>query len=160
MANRAVRIPAMIPCPPPLTRGRNVSHHGAVGRRELYPFRYKDPITGKWVRARYRATLADIAARYATWEVTGPAVVTPGATIGFDPYRKVVPHAEWTRITEPAPDMEPALDDPDERALLRIFLRRYVTYCARRGRYAEMNGAAALLCRLRSGAPRSGVGIR
>src|SRR5690242_4481615 len=160
MVNRAARLHAMIPRRPPLTRGRIVSHHGAMGRRELHPFRYKDPITGKWVRARYRATLADIAARYATWEVTGPPSVMPGTSIGFDPYRKVVPHAEWTRITEPAPDLAPALDDACERALVQIFLRRYVTYCARRGRYAQMNGAAALLCKLRGDASPSGVGIR
>lgn len=132
-----------------------------MARRELYPFRYKDPLTGKWVRARYRATLADIAARYATWEITGPASLTPGMSIGFDPYRKVVPHAEWTRITEPSPDMDPALGDAFERTLVQIFLRRYVTYCARRGRYAQMNGAAALLRTLhRDAAQSSGVGIR
>ena len=89
-----------------------------MGRGELYPFRYKHPITGKWVRARYRATLTDIAARYATWEVTGRASVTRGASIGFDPYRKVVPHAELTRITEPAP-----CRDHTERMLRYFFVR-------------------------------------
>ena len=29
-----------------------------------------------------------------------------------------------------------------ERFLVLVFLRRYVTYCARRRRYAAMNGAA------------------
>jgi hypothetical protein len=126
--------------------------------RELYPFRYKDPMTGKWVRARYRATLADIAARYATWEVTGPASVPSGRSIGFDPYRKVVPHAQWVSLTEPPLQLDPALHDALETALLQVFLRRYVTYCARCGRYAQMNGAARLLRAVRAG-QGAGVGI-
>ena len=34
-------------------------------RLELFPFRYRDPRTGKWVRARYRAERHEIEARYA-----------------------------------------------------------------------------------------------
>ena len=112
---------------------------------ELYPFRYKDPVTGKWVRARYRASIADISARYATWEITGPLIRPAAPSTGFDPFRKLVAHAEWTRLTEPAPELESWLDDRMEAALVETFLRRYVTYCARRGRFAAMNGAAALL---------------
>jgi hypothetical protein len=37
--------------------------------------RFRDPRTGKWVRARYVATLAEIEARYREWEVVGPAEV-------------------------------------------------------------------------------------
>jgi hypothetical protein len=36
---------------------------------ELFAFRFRDPRTGKWVRARYRATRAELAARYREWEV-------------------------------------------------------------------------------------------
>jgi hypothetical protein len=39
---------------------------------ELYPFRYRDPLTGKWVRARYVAELHEIA-RYVEWEIVRPA---------------------------------------------------------------------------------------
>jgi hypothetical protein len=39
----------------------------------------------------------------------------------------------------------PAGIDRAEAVLVGIFLRRYVTYCARRGRFAAMNGAGALL---------------
>ena len=28
---------------------------GMAPRLELFPFRYRDPPTGKWIRARYRA---------------------------------------------------------------------------------------------------------
>ena len=38
---------------------------------------------------------------------------------------------------------EPQLDE-FERLLVLLFLRRYVTYCARRARFAQMNGAARL----------------
>jgi len=34
-------------------------------RLELFPFRYRDRLTGKWVKARYVAERHEIAARYA-----------------------------------------------------------------------------------------------
>jgi hypothetical protein len=39
---------------------------------EVFPFRYRDPRTGRWVKARYKAERTEIAARYAEWEITGP----------------------------------------------------------------------------------------
>lgn len=41
-------------------------------RLELFPFRNRDPITGKWTRARYVAERHAIAARYVEWEIVGP----------------------------------------------------------------------------------------
>jgi hypothetical protein len=41
-------------------------------RLELFPFRYRDPLTGKWVRARYVAERHVIAERYAEFEIIGP----------------------------------------------------------------------------------------
>jgi hypothetical protein len=54
------------------------------------------------------------------------------------------------RIEELQPQLAqpPAIDD-SEAFLVGLFLRRYVTYCARRGRYAQMSGAARLLATLR-----------
>ena len=112
---------------------------------DLYPFRYRDPVTGRWVRARYRAAVQDIRARYATWEITGPVSRPASAARGFDPFRKLVSHAEWARMNEPPAMLVSALEDALERALVQAFLRRYVTYCARRRRFAAMHGAAALL---------------
>ena len=43
-------------------------------RLELFPFRYRDRLTGKWVRARYVAERHEIARRYAEWEIIGPPV--------------------------------------------------------------------------------------
>lgn len=40
-------------------------------RLELFPFRHRDPRTGKWTRARYRAELREIAARFAEFEIIG-----------------------------------------------------------------------------------------
>ena len=102
----------------------------------LYAYRYRDPATGRWKRARQRATLADIKKQYAEWEPvieldyrTGEAaVMNPFARVGYD---------------EP-PDMHPQLD-ADERTLAACFLRRYVAYCARRRAFVAMTNAASLL---------------
>jgi len=39
---------------------------------ELFAFRYRDPRTGSWIRARYVAELHEIAARYVEREIIGP----------------------------------------------------------------------------------------
>jgi hypothetical protein len=39
---------------------------------ELFPFKFFDPIRARWITARYKATLGEIAARYERWEITGP----------------------------------------------------------------------------------------
>jgi len=41
----------------------------AVPRLELFPFRYRHPVTGKWVRARHVATREEIA-KGKEWEIT------------------------------------------------------------------------------------------
>ena len=41
-------------------------------RLELYPFRYRDPRTGKCIRARYVAELHEIKQRYVEWQIIGP----------------------------------------------------------------------------------------
>jgi|SRR6516162_8532981 hypothetical protein len=109
---------------------------------ELYPFRFRDPCTGKWVRARYVATLAELAARYREWEIIGPAEVR-----GDEPVQMFQPapprSAETSLELQPHLAMPPAID-ATERFLLRLFLRRYVTWCARRRRFAAMQGAARL----------------
>jgi len=40
-------------------------------RLELFPFRFRDPITGKCVRARYVAELHEIKQRYAEFKIIG-----------------------------------------------------------------------------------------
>ena len=38
---------------------------------QLYPFRFRDPLTGKWVRARHRMQVPEMQRSYAEWEITG-----------------------------------------------------------------------------------------
>jgi len=131
-----------------------------VHRLELFPFRYRDPRTGKWVRARYRAERQEIAARYAEYEIVGQAEIRE-----IDPdERRFCPHSAEPAArpcsesaldirARPRPDV-PALDPgslcASERFLLLVFLRRYVTWCARNRRFAAMGGAARLHDALRA----------
>src|SRR4030095_1843646 len=105
--------------------------------KELFPFRYRDPLTGKWVKARYLAERHEIVERYKDWEITGPPEKRADPANGyFRPYR-----ANISAVSNV--DRYPGLDEP-KRLLVLVFLRRYVTYCARRRRFAQMLGAAAL----------------
>lgn len=54
-------------------------------KAELYPFKFFDPIRGRWVQARYKASREDIAARYERWEITGPGEVPSGGEGQFKP---------------------------------------------------------------------------
>jgi len=57
--------------------------------KELFPFRYRDELTGKWVRARYVAERDVIAQRYREWEIVGPPEIRGDPDDGyFRPYRQ------------------------------------------------------------------------
>jgi len=73
----------------------------------LFPFRFRDPVTGKWVKARYKATRDEIAQRHAQWEIVGPAEVRAADAAMFRPYYRVVPHAEMLRLAETPPVLHP-----------------------------------------------------
>jgi hypothetical protein len=130
--------------------------------RELYPFRYRDRLTGKWVRARYVAELHEIAERYAEWEITGPPEIrSRGESGSFNPYRRL-PDAHLPPVEEPPPEKEPPereppdneppeppieeppIEDALERFLVLYFLRRYVTWCVRRRHFDSAKRAAML----------------
>jgi len=114
-------------------------------RLELFPFRYRDPRSGKWVRARYVAELREIERRYAEYEIIGPPeirYVNPDARY-FAPHFNATMSTELRRFRERPPELEASIDAL-EAFLVRLFLRRYITYCARRGKYAAMQGAARL----------------
>jgi len=117
---------------------------------ERFPFRFRDPVSGKWVKARYRAERHVIAERHAEWEIIGdPLVIEDDQPHdGFNPYRG------QQAKPEPPPQMQPHLEMPvaiDHTAALLVcyFLRRYVTWCARSRRYAQMQGAARLWASVR-----------
>ena len=77
----------------------------------------------------------------------------------FTPFR-VRPHAEAMRMFEQPPQLNPHLGRPPamdsvECFLTSLFVRRYVTYCARRQRYAQMQGAARLLSEITTAGSRT-----
>jgi len=84
---------------------------------ELYPFRYRDPLRGKWVRARYVAELHEIAARYKEWEITGAPELREGRQSEY--FRPFVP----AKAAPSNVDRSPTLNN-SERFLALLFLRR------------------------------------
>ena len=66
----------------------------------------------------------------------------------FTPHRSPL-DAELRRYSERPPELGPVVD-ATETFLLAVFLRRYITYCARRRRFATMNGAARLYATLQT----------
>src|SRR5205823_8556290 len=95
--------------------------------------------------------------RYEKWDVTGPPEVRTGDATMFSQWSKLPPRpaAHLPPVEEPPPDHGPTPDPPPveqpppiedqlERFLVLLFLRLYITYCARRRRFAQMEGAARL----------------
>jgi hypothetical protein len=134
-----------------------------MARLELFLFRYRDARTGKWTLARYRAERREIEARYAEFQIVGPPEIREidRDRRRFSPHvdatqceagqssRQATGHSPYDRYA--AADSAATIDPVDpaslrglERFLLLLFLRRYVTYCARHRRFAAMNGAARL----------------
>lgn len=54
----------------------------------VYPFRYRDPRTKRWVKARYKATQNEIAARHVDWELMGSGEERRPIGGYFDPGRR------------------------------------------------------------------------
>jgi hypothetical protein len=71
---------------------------------ELYPFRFRDPLTGGWVRARHKLQVPELQRHYLDWEITGaPEIrhVTPTRTEPFNPFEPparadMAPMLLWT----------------------------------------------------------------
>ena len=53
----------------------------------LYPFRFRDPVSGKWVKARYVAGRDELVARYAEWEIIGTPELGRPLGAMFTPWR-------------------------------------------------------------------------
>jgi hypothetical protein len=53
----------------------------------LYPFRFRDPVSGKWVRARYVAERHELEARYREWEIIGPPEYRMPGGRSFTPWQ-------------------------------------------------------------------------
>ena len=93
--------------------GQRSSHVVTV---TLYRFRYRDPLTGRWIKARYKATPEEIAARHAEWEIAGPAETRFSVGNAFNPFR-VLPRAELKRLEERAPRINPTAGNRRDRML-------------------------------------------
>ena len=103
-------------------------------RLKLFPFRYRNPVTGKWVRTRYVATREEIAKANFEWEFIEPPEirdVDPHARY-FTPFR-VTLQAEAMRMFEPPPQINPHLECP----LAIDSAERFLTSDANRLRRAE-----------------------
>jgi hypothetical protein len=60
-------------------------------RLELYPFRFRDSLTGKWVRARHKLQMPELQRHYLEWEITGaPEIrhVTATSVQPFNPFEQ------------------------------------------------------------------------
>jgi hypothetical protein len=74
--------------------------------------------------------------------IIGPAEIRGDAPVQM--FKPVLPRPTDTPLElQPHLAMPPRID-ATERFLLRVFLRRYITWCARRQRFAQMQGAARL----------------
>lgn len=54
---------------------------------QLYPFRFRDRLTGKWVCARNEADLDVIAAQYLDWALTRPPEALYVGDESFSPWQ-------------------------------------------------------------------------
>ena len=117
----------------------------------VYPFRYRDARTKKWVLARYMATKVEIAARYEAWEIVGASELRePMGESYFTPWaaQLVAPTVRplGQRFLELGPHRrKPPAIDARERQLVGVFLRRLIVYEARKGRFDQVRNAADLL---------------
>ena len=60
----------------------------------LFPFRFRDPLTGKWVRARHKMQVPELQRHYADWEITGaPELrrITETSVQPFNPFEPSPP---------------------------------------------------------------------
>jgi hypothetical protein len=55
----------------------------------LYPFRFRDPLTGGWIRARHRMQVPEIQRYYGDWQLIGPPEIrriTPDGVAQYNPF--------------------------------------------------------------------------
>jgi hypothetical protein len=53
----------------------------------LFPIRFRDPVSGKWVRARDVAERHENASRYTEWEIIGPPELRRPHGGTFNPWK-------------------------------------------------------------------------
>jgi len=68
---------------------------------QLYPFRFRDPLTGGWVRARYRLQVPEMQRHYSEWEITGAPEIRHVTRTSVDPFNPFEPLARARSIIAP-----------------------------------------------------------
>jgi len=126
----------------------------------LYPFRLRDHLSGKWYRARWKASLEEIEKLGGV--VDGEPETRGGGewAAGFRPYRDSPKPLPVDSLELHPQRADPPAIDAAERFLVPAILRRYVTYCARRGQQRRAIAAAGLWREVsRPGSVRPETGI-
>jgi hypothetical protein len=54
----------------------------------VYPFRFRDPLTRKWTKARYLAERRELEERYVEFEIIGEPEIRWPVGVGFNPWRQ------------------------------------------------------------------------
>jgi hypothetical protein len=62
-----------------------------VPTQQFYPFRFRDPLTGKWVRARHRMQVPELQRHYGEWEITGPPEIRHVIDTRVQPFNPFAP---------------------------------------------------------------------
>jgi len=107
---------------------------------ELYPFRFRDPAPGSGCEPAIGLRSRRFKARHREWEIDGSPEIR-----GDTPVQMFQP--QLRRVADQPLELQPHLAMPSaidatERFLLRLFLRRFITWCARQRRFAQMQAAA------------------
>ena len=58
---------------------------------QLYPFRFRDPRTGEWVRARHKMQVPELQRHYGEWEITGTPEIRRVTEMGVQPFNPFCP---------------------------------------------------------------------
>jgi hypothetical protein len=60
---------------------------------QLYPFCFRDTLTGKWIRARHKLQVPETQRHYADWEITGAPEIrrVTEASNQFNPFESPAP---------------------------------------------------------------------
>jgi hypothetical protein len=62
-----------------------------VPRLELYPFRFRDPLTGKWIRDRHELQVPEMQRHYVEWEILGAPEIRRVTETSVQPFNPVEP---------------------------------------------------------------------
>jgi hypothetical protein len=68
---------------------------------ELYPFRFRDPLRGGWVRARHKMQVPEMQRNYSEWEITGAPEIRHVTATSAQPFNPFDPPAIAHAIIAP-----------------------------------------------------------